>query len=226
MSDFKVVGDVKIYPGVIIGKGSIIYGPVVLGQPPRGKADGELSLVIGDNAIIRPFSTIYAGTSIGNNFQCGQGASIREDNIIGNNVSIGTNAVLEFENSIGDFCRVHSGSFLEMVTLGKYVFVGPNTVFTDDPHPMNCPKYKECGGGAIVGDLAKIGANCTFLPAVKIGKGALIGAGSVVVGDIPEMVVAAGNPARVIKSVLELKCTINAYDRPYLWPPYTDSEVE
>lgn len=226
MSDFKTVGDVKIYPGVTIGKGSIIYGPAVLGQPPRGKSAGELPLVIGENAIIRPFSTIYAGTTIGDSFQCGQGASIREDNIIGNNISIGTNAVLEFENRIGDFCRVHSGCFLEMVTLGKYVFVGPNTVFTDDPHPMNCPRYKECGGGAIVGDFVKIGANCTFLPAVKIGEGALIGAGAVVVGDIPEMMVAAGNPAQVIKSVLALKCKINAYERPYLWPPYTDSETE
>jgi len=111
-----------------------------------------------------------------------------------------------------------------MVTLGEYVFVGPNTVFTDDPHPMNCPKYKECGGGAIVGDLVKIGANCTFLPAVKIGRGALVGAGSVITGDIPEMMVAAGNPARVIKKVDELTCRIDAYDRPYVWWPYADRD--
>jgi acetyltransferase-like isoleucine patch superfamily enzyme len=207
---------------VTIGEGTIIYGPVVLGQPPRGKQEGELKLTIGKNSIIRPFTTIYAGSVIGDSFQCGQGASIREDNVIGNSVSVGTNAVLEFENKIGDFCRIHSGCFLEMVTLGNHVFVGPNTVFTDDPHPMNCPKYKECGGGAIVEDLVKIGANCTFLPAVKIGKGSLIGAGSVVVDDIPEMMVAAGNPARVIKPITELKCKINAFERPYLWPPYTD----
>jgi len=224
MSDYKTVGEVHIYHNVKIGKGSIIYGPAVLGQPPRGKGDGELSLIIGENAVIRPFTTIYAGTKIADNFQCGQGVSIREDNIIGNNVSVGTNAVLEFENRIGDFCRIHSGCFLEMVTLGNHVFIGPNTVFTDDPHPMNCPKYKECGGGAIVEDLVKIGANCTFLPAVKIGKGSLIGAGSVVVCDIPDMMVATGNPAKVIKSILELKCKINAFDRPYVWPPYTDSE--
>jgi acetyltransferase-like isoleucine patch superfamily enzyme len=222
VSDTKIIGEARIYDNVTIGEGAIIYGPVVLGQPPRGKAEGELPLVIGSGAIIRPFTTIYAGTTIGANFQSGQGASIREDNKIGNNVSVGTNAVLEFENVIGDYCRIHSGCFLEMVTLDQYVFVGPFTVFTDDPHPMNCPKYKECGGGAIVGKMAKIGANCTFLPAVKIGRGALIGAGSVVVDDIPENMVAAGNPARVIKPVAELKCTIDAFERPYLWPPYTD----
>jgi acetyltransferase-like isoleucine patch superfamily enzyme len=222
VKDIRIIGDVKIYDNVSIGKGSVIYGPSVLGQPPRGHKEGEFELVIGRRAVLRPFTTIYAGTTIGDDFQSGQGASIREDNLIGNNVSVGTNAVLEFENKIGDCCRIHSGCFLEMVTLGKYVFIGPNTVFTDDPHPMNCSRYKECGGGAIVDDLAKIGANCTFLPAVKIGRGALIGAGSVVVDDIPAMMVAAGNPARVIKSVTELTCRIDAFERPYLWFPYQD----
>jgi acetyltransferase-like isoleucine patch superfamily enzyme len=224
VKNVQVVGNVKIYDNVHIGPDSVIYGPAVLGQPPRGKKAGELVLVIGSNAVIRPFTTIYSGNTVGDFFQCGQGVSIRENNLIGNNVSVGTNSVLEFENKIGDHCRIHSACFLEMVTLGKYVFVGPNTVFTDDPHPMNCPKYKECGGGAIVEDLVKIGAHCTFLPAVRIGKGALIGAGSVVTVDIPEMMVAAGNPARIIKPVDKLVCRINAFERPYLWFPYSSQD--
>ncbi len=224
MKNVRIVGDVKIFNNVDIGEGSVIYGPVVLGQPPRGAGEGELKLSIGSGAVIRPFTTIYAGSRIGDDFQTGQGTSIREHNFIGNNVSVGTNTVLEFENKIGDGCRIHSGCFLEMVTLGKYVFVGPNTVFTDDPHPMNCPKYKECGGGATVEDLARIGANCTFLPAVKIGRGALVGAGSVVVDDVPEMKVVAGNPARVIKAVDELKCYIDAYPKPYVWFPYVTED--
>jgi acetyltransferase-like isoleucine patch superfamily enzyme len=224
VKNIQTIGDVRIYENVEIGEGSVIYGPVVLGQPPRGKREGEFELTIGKNAIIRPFTTIYAGTSIGDDFQTGQGASIREDNIIGNKVSVGTNAILEFENKIGDGCRIHSGCFLEMVTLGVYVFVGPHTVFTDDPHPMNCPKYKECGGGAVVGDLVKIGANCTILPAVKIGREALIGAGSVITSDVDDGMVVAGNPARVIKAVKDLKCKIDAYERPYLWHPYIDED--
>jgi acetyltransferase-like isoleucine patch superfamily enzyme len=224
VKDIRLIGDVKIFDNVEIGAGSVVYGPAVLGQPPRGVEEGELKLSIGRRAVIRPFTTIYAGNSIGDDFQSGQGASIRENNIIGNYVSVGTNAVLEFENKIDDGCRVHSGCFLEMVTLGKYVFVGPNTVFTDDPHPMNCPRYKECGGGATVDDLVRIGANCTFLPAVKIGRGALIGAGSVVVNDVPEMKVVAGNPARIIKDVNELKCYINAFPKPYVWFPYISED--
>ena len=222
MKNVTIIGDVKIYDNVNIGEGSIIYGPAVIGQPPRGKIEGELALAIGKNAVIRPFTTIYAGSEIGDNFQCGQGASIREDNKIGNNVSVGTHAVLEYENVIGENTRIHTGCFLEMVTLGRFVFLGPHVVFTDDPHPMGCPKWKECGGGAVVGDMARIGANCTLLPAVKIGKEALIGAGSVVTKDIPDKMVAAGNPAKVIKSVDELKCWINAFERPYVWPPYSD----
>ncbi|MBN2226587.1 MAG: N-acetyltransferase [candidate division Zixibacteria bacterium] len=223
MKNVTLIGDVRIYDNVTIGEGGIVYGPAILGQPPRGKAEGELPLIIGARAVIRPFTTIYAGNVIGDDFQTGQGSSIREDNYIGNRVSVGTHAILEYENRIDDDSRVHSGCFLEMVTLGRNVFVGPHTVFTDDPHPMNCPKWKECGGGAVVADLVKIGANCTFLPAVKIGRGALIGAGSVVVGDIPEGMVAAGNPARVIKPVSKLTCRIGAYERVYSWPPYENS---
>jgi len=44
------------------------------------------------------------------------------------------------------------------------VFVGPHVVFTDDPHPMNCPRYQDCKGGAVVRRLARIGANATILP--------------------------------------------------------------
>ncbi|MGB8657346.1 MAG: DapH/DapD/GlmU-related protein [Candidatus Zixiibacteriota bacterium] len=216
----KIIGDCTIYQNVKIGEGSVIEGPCILGKPPRGKKDGELKLVIGKNAVIRPFTTIYAGNKIGDNFQTGQGASIREDNVIGNNVSVGTNAVLEFENRIGNHVRIHSLCFLEMVTIGNNVFFGPNVVFTDDPHPMLCPKYKECKGGVKVADLVKIGAHSTLCPGVKIGRNALVGAGSVVTKDIPANAVAAGNPARVIKKITDLVCYIGAFERPYVWPPY------
>jgi len=210
----------RILGNVQLGDNSHIDFNVLLGKPPRGKAEGDLPLVIGRNATIRPFTTIYAGNTIGDDFQSGQGASIRENNVIGNNVSVGTNAVLEFDNKIGDNVRIHSLAFLEMVTVEDDVFIGPNVVFTDDPHPMGCPKYKECLGGATVKRLARIGANCTILPGVTIGENTLIGAGSVVTKDIPDGVVAAGCPARVLKRVDELECYPGFYERPYVWEPY------
>ncbi|TAL59837.1 MAG: N-acetyltransferase [Bacteroidetes bacterium] len=213
-----------IYPNVTTGEGVLIEPPSIIGKPPRGFNPGELPLKIGINAYIRPFTTIYANTEIGDNFQTGQYVCIRENNIIGNNVSIGTNSVLEFGNRIGDNSRVHSNCFMEMVTIGSYVFVGPNVVFTDDPHPMGCPKYKECKKGAIVEDFAKIGANSTILPGVRIGRNSFVGAGSVVTKDVPENSVVVGNPARVIKRIDELVCLPGFFDKPYKWPPYEDND--
>ena len=211
-----------LYPGVTYGEGCDFQGPCVLGKPPRGAEAGEQQLVFGDDCTVRPFTTIYAGTTIGDRVQTGQGTSIREDNTIGNDVSIGTNAVLEFGNSIGSRTRIHSGCFLEMVTVEDDVFIGPNTVFTDDLHPMGCPRYRECVGGAIVRRLARIGANCTILPGVEIGEGALVGAGSVVTKGVPAGAVVVGNPARVIGEVADLECEAGHYDRPYDWPPYSE----
>ncbi|MCE5254472.1 MAG: N-acetyltransferase, partial [Actinomycetia bacterium] len=140
--------------------------------------------------------------------------------VIGDDVSVGTNAVLEFGNRIGHRVRIHSGCFLEMVTVEDDVFIGPNVVFTDDPHPMNCSRYRECKGGAVVRRLAKLGANSTILPGVEIGENALVGAGSVVVHDVPAGAVVVGNPARVVKRVSELTCQPGYFERPYVWPPY------
>jgi len=213
---------VEVASGVVLGEGHDLQAPCVLGKAARGTVPGEHALQIGRDATIRPFTTIYAGSTIGERLQTGQGASIREDNVIGDDVSIGTNAVLEFGNRIGNRVRIHSGCFLELVTIEDDVFVGPNVVFTDDPHPMGCPRYKECDGGATVRKLARIGANSTILPGVVIGENSLVGAGSVVMHDVPRGTVVAGNPARVIKRVDELECECGFYDRPYLWPPYND----
>jgi acetyltransferase-like isoleucine patch superfamily enzyme len=216
---------VLVYPGVALGEGCDLQPPCVVGKPPRGAGPGERPLVIGPGATVRPFTTIYAGSTFGARLSTGQGASIREGNVVGDDCSIGTNAVLEFGNRLGNRVRIHSGCFLELVTIEDDVFVGPNVVFTDDPHPMNCPRWEECKGGAVVRRLARIGANSTVLPGVQIGENALVGAGAVVVHDVPPGAVVAGSPARVIKQVRDLVCHASFFERPYLWPPYTDPQL-
>lgn len=215
---------VVIYDNVIIGKDAIIDGPCVIGKPPSGRLEGELRTSIGAGCHIRPFTVIYAGSRLGDRLQTGQGACVRENNMIGNNVVIGTNAVLEPGNRVGNNTRVHTGCFLECATIGQDVFIGPNTVFTDDPHPP-CPRFRDCVGGARVEDGAKIGANTTILPGVTVGELSLVGAGSVVTKDVPSKSVVAGNPAKVVAGIDGLVCRKEFFSRPYAWEQCCEHET-
>ncbi|OLB80133.1 MAG: hypothetical protein AUI14_07915 [Actinobacteria bacterium 13_2_20CM_2_71_6] len=208
--------DLANHPNVTIGEGTVIEPGAQVGVPPRGARPGELPTVIGPGGRIRSGTIIYAGVTLGAEVQTGHGAMIREDNIIGDRCSIGTYAVLEPGNRVGDDTRIHSHCFLEHVTLGKRVFLGPGVVFTDDPHPI-CPRFKECVLGATVSDDVAIGGNATILPGVKIGEGSLIGAGSVVSRDVPPGVVVAGSPAKIMRKIEELTCHAGLYERPYVW---------
>jgi len=89
---------------------------------------------------------------------------------------------------------------------------------------MKCPEFDNCVGGATVRAYARIGANSTLLPGVVVGRNALVGAGSVVTKDVPEGAVVAGNPARVIGRVEDLRCRQGFFDQVYHWPPYTTAE--
>lgn len=205
-----------VHSNVHIGKDTIVEEGCEIGHPPRGKKAGELPTIIGGGGVIRRGTVIYAGTTIGDNFNSGHGAMIRENNVIGDNCSVGSSAVLEPGNKVGDGTRIHSQCFLEHVTLGARVFLGPGVVFTDDPHPV-CPRYLECVLGATVEDDVSIGGNATILPGVRIGAGSLVGAGSVVTRDVAAGTVVGGNPAKVLKQVRELVCFKGFYERPYVW---------
>ena len=119
---------------------------------------------------------------------------------------------------IGQFSFVNFGAtFLDSarITIGDWTAVGPNVQFITDTHPV-CPEDRfipEPEGNLLpfkivnlaheinVGDKVWIGAGAIILPGVTIGDGAMVAAGSVVTKDVPERMVVAGNPARVIKPV-------------------------
>ncbi|MDY6875226.1 MAG: DapH/DapD/GlmU-related protein [Chloroflexota bacterium] len=195
----------NIHPNVQIGPGAQIGDHVIIGLPPRGKKPGELPTVIGANAVIRSHTVIYAGNTIGDNFQTGHAAMIRESNEIGNNVSIGTQSVIEHHVRLGNSVRIHSQAFVpEFSLVEDRAWIGPNVVFTNARYPRS-PRVKDELVGPIIKSNAKIGANSTLLPGVTIGTGALVGAGSVVVQDVPPGAVVVGNPARVIKHIEDIK---------------------
>ena len=194
----------RVYENVSLGEGSLIEDFCIVGTPPRGKSAGELATVIGDGAVIRSHTVIYAGNVIGKNFQTGNKVNIRESNRIGDHVSIGTLSVIEHHVEIADNVRIHTQVFIpEFSILEEGCWIGPNVVFTNAKYPLS-PGVKDALVGPVVKKGAKIGANSTILPGVVIGEHALVGAGSVVAKDVAPGAVVVGNPARVIRHISEL----------------------
>jgi len=203
---------------VSIGSNPRIQSYVLLGI--KGEEREGDRLVIGENALIRSHSVIYAGTSIGDNFQTGHGVLIREHNSIGDNVSIGSHTVIERWNRIGNEVRIHSNCFIpEFTRIEDRAWIGPCVTILNVLHPP-CPRFEDCAKHVVIGPNAKIGGNVTVGPRVTIGANSLVGMGSVVTSDIPSDVVAFGNPARPIKSIRELGCETGYFDTPYEWEGY------
>jgi len=186
---------VVIHPHVELGEGHSLGNFVLLGEPPRGAQPGEIPLIIGARATIRSHTTIYAGNRIGSDFQSGHHVLIRESNSIGDNVSVGTGTVIEHHVTIAEKVRIHSQAFIpEYTTIERGAWVGPNVVITNARYP-NTPSTKHELRGAHLEEGCMIGANSTLLPGVRIGKFALVGAGSVVTRDVSPGAVVVGNPA-------------------------------
>jgi acetyltransferase-like isoleucine patch superfamily enzyme len=189
----EIASTAKIYPNVILGEDVVVEDYCVIGYPFRGY-NGEKTF-IGARAVIRSHTVIYAGNRIGSDFQTGNKANVRELNTIGDNVSIGTLTVVEHHVIMEDHVRVHSQAFIpEFTVLEEHSWIGPNVVLTNARYPGS-PTTKSELRGVRVRRNAKLGANSTVLPGVVIGMDALIGAGSVVVKDVDEGMIVAGNPA-------------------------------
>ena len=188
-------------PRVAIGDDSIIGELVVLGVDPP---DLDLPLQLGAAALIRSHTVIYRGNTIGDRFQTGHGVLIRESNRIGVDCSIGSHTIVEHHVEIGDRVRIHSNAFIpEHSVIEDGAWIGPCVTFTNARYPLS-PGAKASLAGPIVRRDAKIGANATLLPGVVIGRRALVGAGSVVVEDVPDDAVVVGNPARFVRPLTDV----------------------
>lgn len=115
----------------------------------------------------------------------------------GCNVKVGDNTVIN-----------HSGVFLDTneINIGKHALIGPKSGLYGAIHPFDVEARNEGIEKAKtinIGDGAWLGGKVTVVPGVRIGKHSVIGAGSVVTKDIPDDVVAVGNPCRVIRKITE-----------------------
>lgn len=115
----------------------------------------------------------------------------------GSNVHVGERFYANFNLVIVDDVEVY---------IGDRVMIAPNVTITPTGHPVD-PELRAPGTQfsvpVRVGNDVWIGANAVLLPGVTIGDGSVIGAGAVVTKDVPERVVAVGNPCRVLRPITE-----------------------
>ncbi len=113
----------------------------------------------------------------------------------GRNIELGSNVYFNFNCVILDVVKV---------TIGDNVLFGPAVQVYTASHPMDAEERRsgiECGRSIVIGSDVWLGGGAILCPGVSIGERSVIGAGSVVVKDIPAGVFAAGNPCRVIRQI-------------------------
>jgi UDP-2-acetamido-3-amino-2,3-dideoxy-glucuronate N-acetyltransferase len=136
---------------------------------------------IGDGSRVWHFAHICAGARIGNGCSLGQGVFVGNDVFIGNNVKV--------QNHV---------SVYDAVRLEDDVFCGPSMVFTNVYNPRSAVVRKDEYRQTLVRRGATLGANCTVVCGVTVGRYAFVAAGAVVNRDVPDFALMAGVPARQI----------------------------
>jgi len=157
-------------------------------KPPH---QSEIAYQIHDSAVIDEDVMIGKDTTIWHFSHVLKGSQIGDDCKIGQNVVIGP------RTHIGNGVKIQNNvSVYEGVTLENHVFCGPSMVFTNVMNPRSeIPRMGELQSTRVK-EGATLGANCTIVCGTTIGRFAFVGAGAVVLHDIPDYAMFVGNPAR------------------------------
>ena len=143
------------------------------------------------SAIVDEGAEIGTGSRIWHFVHVCAGARIGRKVVLGQNVYVGGGAV------IGNKCKIQNNvSLYDAVVLEDDVFVGPSAVFTNVVNPRALVERKDEYRTTLVRAGATLGANCTIVCGVTIGRHAFVGAGAVVTRDVPDHALVAGVPAR------------------------------
>lgn len=181
-TSFEVPDDILVQPGAIVG---LAY------KPDAGPAR------LGRSCVVRAGAVIYGDVTIGDLFQCGHNAVVREKSRIGTNVVVGTNTVLDGNVEIADYVKIESSCYIPThVRIGTRVFIGPGVTLTNDRYPLKMrDQYRP--EGPVIEDGVTLGGGVVVLPGVTIGRGSFVAAGAVVTQDVPPMSFVAGVPGRI-----------------------------
>ena len=142
------------------------------------------TVLLGNDTVIWPFSTILEGSQLGK--RC----------VVGTCVFIGRRCL------IGDEVHFHPGAAIpNEARIGHRVYVGPNVVLANDALPyVDSALATGEHRPPIIEDDVILGANAVILPGVRVGRGAIVGAGAVVTCDVPPFTRVVGNPARPMRA--------------------------
>ncbi len=152
---------------------------------------------------IHKSADISSRATIGKNTFVWNNAQIRENAKVGKNCVISKGVYIDKNVIVGDNCKIQNSALIyNGVKIKDNVFIGPGVVFTNDYFPrVNNKNWKI--KKTVIESGASIGANATILCGIKIGKKAMIAAGSVVIGNVGDNELVAGNPAVLKKKIMK-----------------------
>jgi acetyltransferase-like isoleucine patch superfamily enzyme len=197
-----------VYPGTVIGQGCKILDYAVVGkQPtlsPRSTAKREElpPLELGPGTIVSTGAVVFAGTTVGERVIVGDQASVRERCTIGDDVVIGRGSLVENDTSVGALTKIQAHAYITAYSvLEDNVFIAPCVVTTNDNFMGRTEKRHDLVKGPTIRRGARIGGGVVLLPGIEVGEEAFVGAGAVVIRDVPARALVVGNPARQIREV-------------------------
>jgi acetyltransferase-like isoleucine patch superfamily enzyme len=197
-----------VYPGTVLGEGVKVLEYAVVGkQPslsPRSTAKREPlpPTEIGDGTIVSTGAIVFAGTRIGARVILGDQSCVRERVQVGDDVVVGRGSLVENDTTIGARTKIQADAYITAYCeLEDDVFIAPCVVTTNDNFMGRTEKRHELVKGATIRRGARVGGGAILCPAVEIGEEAFVGAGAVVIRDVPARKLVVGNPARVLRDV-------------------------
>ena len=160
--------------------------------------------MVGDGVTVSTGAVVYAGVELGEGAIIGDLASVRERCRIGAETVVGRGVCIENDTVIGARCRIQSNSYVTAYCLLEDdVFIAPCVTTTNDNFMGRTERRHELIKGATIRRGARVGGGACLLPGIEVGEEAFIGAGAVVIRDVPARTVMVGVPARALRSVPE-----------------------
>jgi acetyltransferase-like isoleucine patch superfamily enzyme len=204
----QIADTAVVYAGVELGEDVVIGDYAVVGkQPvlgPRSTAAREelQPLVVGDGVRILAGAIVFAGSRLGEGVIMGDQACVRERCELAEEVVIGRGAFIENDVVVGARTKIQANAYVTAYSLlEEDVFVAPCVVTTNDNFMGRTEERHAQRKGPTIRRGARIGGGAVLLPGIEVGEEAFVGAGAVVLEDVPARAVVVGNPARQIREV-------------------------